>query len=168
MTLEILAADGRLVRRYRAPIAVAPIPEPTSSPLPLYWYRQPQGLSAAPGMHRFTWDVHSSRSAGGGGGGGGGLPIAAVPFNTVPPPSTPWANPGTYTVKLTVNGKSYTQPITVKQDPRVKTPAAHDAEDLPQTKAAYYGAIDAQAAGAGAESARPDRGTDAEGVRCDG
>jgi hypothetical protein len=32
--------------------------------------------------------------------------------------------PGTYTVKLTVDGKSYSQPITVKQDPRVKTPAA--------------------------------------------
>ena len=28
--------------------------------------------------------------------------------------------PGTYTVRLTVDGKSYTQPITVKMDPRVK------------------------------------------------
>src|ERR1043166_4930608 len=33
--------------------------------------------------------------------------------------------PGTYTVKLTVNGKSYTQPLTVRMDPRVKaTPRA--------------------------------------------
>ena len=32
------------------------------------------------------------------------------------------SNPGTFTVKLTVNGKAYTQPIVVKQDPRVKTP----------------------------------------------
>jgi hypothetical protein len=31
--------------------------------------------------------------------------------------------PGEYTVKLTVNGKSYTQPLTVRMDPRVKTPA---------------------------------------------
>jgi hypothetical protein len=30
--------------------------------------------------------------------------------------------PGNYTVKLTVDGKSYTQPLTVKMDPHVKTP----------------------------------------------
>ena len=30
--------------------------------------------------------------------------------------------PGNYSVKLTVNGRSYTQPLTVKMDPRVKTP----------------------------------------------
>jgi hypothetical protein len=28
--------------------------------------------------------------------------------------------PGTYTVKLTVNGKSYTQLLKVKMDPRAK------------------------------------------------
>jgi hypothetical protein len=34
------------------------------------------------------------------------------------------ALPGRYTVKLTVNGKTYSQPLTVKMDPRVKTPLA--------------------------------------------
>ena len=85
-----------------------------------------RGLSAAAGMHRFTWDVHLQPLAGGGGGGrggGGGLPMQAIPFDTAPAPGTPWANPGTSAVKLTVNGKVYAQPITVKQDPRVKTPA---------------------------------------------
>jgi len=33
-----------------------------------------------------------------------------------------WAVPGNYTVKLTVDGKNYTQQLTVKMDPRVKTP----------------------------------------------
>ena len=32
------------------------------------------------------------------------------------------ALPGEYSVKLTVNGKSYTQPLALKMDPRVKTP----------------------------------------------
>ena len=32
--------------------------------------------------------------------------------------------PGEYSVKLTVEGRSYTQPLTVKIDPRVKTPFA--------------------------------------------
>ena len=30
--------------------------------------------------------------------------------------------PGNYTVKLTANGKSSTQPLTIKLDPRIKTP----------------------------------------------
>ena len=30
--------------------------------------------------------------------------------------------PGTYSVRLTVDGKALTQPLTVKMDPRVKTP----------------------------------------------
>ncbi len=32
--------------------------------------------------------------------------------------------PGEYTVRLTVNGHSFTAPLTVKMDPRVKTPLA--------------------------------------------
>ena len=31
--------------------------------------------------------------------------------------------PGTYTAKFTADGKSYTQPLTIKMDPRVKTSA---------------------------------------------
>jgi hypothetical protein len=34
--------------------------------------------------------------------------------------NSPWVAPGVYTVRLTVNGKSQTQPITIKMDPRVK------------------------------------------------
>jgi PKD repeat protein len=69
-------------------------------------------------------------------------------------PSTPWVNPGNYTVKLTVDGKSYTQPITVKQDPRVKTAAMVMQAIYADTKAAYYGAIDAQTAAAQAQGLR--------------
>jgi hypothetical protein len=36
----------------------------------------------------------------------------------------PMVLPGTYTAKLTVNGRSYSQPITVVQDPRVPVSAA--------------------------------------------
>ncbi len=151
VTLEIFerGPSGRLVRRYSSDDPVVPIPDPGTSPLPLYWYRPPHTLSTAAGMHRFTWDVHYQPLAGGGGGRGGGtLPIAAVPFNTVPAPSTPWVAPGSYTVKLTVNGRSYTQPITVKADPRVKTPALVMQHVYTLTKAMYFGAAGAQAAAA--------------------
>ena len=147
VTLEILQQDGRLVRRYSSADPVTPIPDAPSAPVPIYWYRPPQSLSTAAGMHRFIWDVHyQPLPAGGGGGGRGGLPIAAIPYNTAPGPGTPWANPGTYTLKLTVDGKSYTQPITVKQDPRVKTPALAMQQVYSLTKAMYFGAVDAQQA----------------------
>ena len=49
-------------------------------------------------------------------------------------------------VKLTVDGKSYTQPIVVKQDPRVKTPALAMQQVYALTSAMYYGAADARIA----------------------
>jgi photosystem II stability/assembly factor-like uncharacterized protein len=153
VTLEILETGGRVLRRYSSADPVAPLPNPTQATVPLYWFRPPQGLSVAAGMHRFSWDVHL-QPLGAGGGGGGGLPIAAVPFNTVPAATTPWANPGSYTVKLTVDGKSYTQPITVKQDPRVKTPVLVMQNIYDQTRAAYVGAVDAQDAARQAQSLR--------------
>jgi hypothetical protein len=82
------------------------------------------------------------------------LPIQAIPHNTVPAPTTPWVNPGTYTVTLTVNGKSYAQPIVVKQDPRVKAPALAMQHVYALTKALYYGAVDARVAATGLASAR--------------
>jgi hypothetical protein len=103
-------------------------------------------LSTAPGMHRFTWDVHYQPIDGVNRVGGPTLPIAAVGHDTVPAPTTPWVNPGQYTVKLTVNGKSYTQPIVVKQDPRVKTSAFAMQQVYTLSKAAYNGAVAAQQA----------------------
>jgi hypothetical protein len=69
-----------------------------------------------------------------------------VPFNTAAPPNSPWVAPGQYTVKLTVDGKSYTQPLTVKADPRVIAPALALAQQSMLSKALYDGAIEAQAA----------------------
>ena len=45
-----------------------------------------------------------------------------------------------------MNGKTYTQPIVVKPDPRVKTPALAMQQVYSLSKAMYYGALDAQAA----------------------
>ena len=73
-------------------------------------------------MHRFTWDMHYDPIPGAatGGRGGGGGANGAVPHRTYPGINSPWVAPGAYTVRLTVNGKAYTQPITIKLDPRVK------------------------------------------------
>src|SRR6185503_3899109 len=143
VTLEITDADGRLVRQYSSADPIVR-PDPVNGNLPLYWFRPPMVLSTSPGMHRFTLDVHYQPLAGGGG--RGGLPIAAVSYDTVPAPTAPWVSPGTYTVKLTVNGRSYAQPISVKQDPRVKTPALVMQRVYSLTRSAYRGAIDVQKA----------------------
>ena len=48
-------------------------------------------------------------------------PISAIYQNTAPDFTSPWVMPGTYTAKLTVDGKTQTQNFEVVMDPRVKT-----------------------------------------------
>jgi len=84
-------------------------------PFPAYWIARPNVLSAHRGMNRFVWNLRYSSPA--------ALrpefTIAALPGATPALPQGPQVVPGTYTVKLTVNGQSSTQPLTVKMDPRV-------------------------------------------------
>lgn len=151
VTLEIAGADGRVVRRYSSTDDVFK-PDPATITVPPYWFRPLRALPTTAGMHRVTWDLHyqplraADAEPGTGRLGGPTLPIAAIPYNTVPAPTTPWVNPGLYTLKLTVDGKTYSQPITVTQDPRVKTPALAMQQIYTLSKAMYYGALDAQTA----------------------
>jgi hypothetical protein len=143
VTLDVMDAAGRTIRHYSSEDTPAP-PSASTAPVPLYWYRAPQPLAKTPGLHRFTWDMHYQSLQGVGGRGAGGLPIAAVPHDTVPVPIAPWAPPGQYTVKLTVDGKSVTQPLTLKMDPRVKTPPAGLAQQFTLSKQLYDGMQAAQ------------------------
>jgi photosystem II stability/assembly factor-like uncharacterized protein len=118
VTLEIKDSGGKTVRRYSS--ADKPDPIDPMLAIPTYWVRPPQTLSAATGMHRFLWDMHYPNVPGV----EAEYPIAAIPHNTAPQPSGPWAMPGQYTIVLTANGKSHSQPLTIKMDPRVKTPLA--------------------------------------------
>jgi photosystem II stability/assembly factor-like uncharacterized protein len=141
VAIEIYQPDGKLVRRYSSDDPMTPPLDPTDAPLPLYWYRPPQAVSTKAGMHRFMWDVHYQplpQIPGAGAGRGGGLPIAAVPYNTVPAPTTPWVAPGQYAVKLVANGKTYSQSLVVKQDPRVKTPAIAMQQVYALSRSMYY------------------------------
>ncbi len=111
VTIEIVNATGATVARFGTDVPAAPAGGrggggggaggggiPNTSAL---WRPAPEPFPATPGMHRIVWNP----SGGGGGRGGGG---GAVPLT------------GTFTVKLTVNGQTFTQPVTIKPDPRAK------------------------------------------------
>jgi len=122
LTLEIYNAQNQLVRRYSSEDR----PEVTEAELekelnvPTYWVRPTHILAATAGMHRFIWDLRYTPPK--------ALnheyPIAAIVHNTPRLPRGALVLPGRYTVKLTAGGKTYSQPLTVVMDPRVKTPAA--------------------------------------------
>jgi hypothetical protein len=95
---------------------VTPTPEELKAELiPPYWVLRHGPLPTAAGMHRWVWDLRSTTPASP----RYGYPISAVPYRTPLSPQGPLVAPGTYTVKLTVDGKSETAPVTVKMDPRV-------------------------------------------------
>jgi photosystem II stability/assembly factor-like uncharacterized protein len=116
VTLEILDANGKLVRKYASTDAPYATQEELAQQLiPLYWLEMPQVLSGAPGMHRWVWDLHYTTPLAG----RYQYPISAVPHRTPRTPEGPLALPGTYTIRLTANGKSMTSTVIVKADPRV-------------------------------------------------
>jgi photosystem II stability/assembly factor-like uncharacterized protein len=119
VTIEIKNGKGQSVRKYSS--ADAPVKaNPTRLKIPSYWIRPPQPVSTKAGMHRFLWDMHytpvaSIEPA---------FPMSATYRNTAPAATSPWAAPGDYSITLTVNGKTFTQPLAVVMDPRVKASAA--------------------------------------------
>jgi hypothetical protein len=118
VTLEVLDSAGKVLRKFSSADKAEPIT--AFKNVPVYWIRQPKSLSAEAGVHRFVWDLRlpspDSLSH--------GFPISAVPHDTPMEPQGPFVLPGTYTLRLTANGKSQTQPLVVKNDPRLKVSLA--------------------------------------------
>ena len=95
------------------------------------WVQPTQPPSAAAGMHRYALGG-AGRGFGGFGGFGRGSAPAAAPDACTPAAGAPAASgpggggrrgspglqPGEYSVRLTVEGQTYTQPVTIKPDPR--------------------------------------------------
>lgn len=117
VVLEIRNGRGDLLRRYASDDTPSQV-DADSLNVPTYWIRRERVLSARPGMHRWIWDLHAGpldvpdR----------GYPISAIFQDTPAEPIGLFVPPGSYTVRLLVNGKVSTQTLTVKADPRVKTP----------------------------------------------
>ncbi len=82
---------------------------PNTSPL---WRQPSEPFQTGPGMHRVVFNPGGGRGRGGGGFGGGrggrGGRGGGAPAQTT----------GEFTVRMTVNGKTLTQPLTISEDPR--------------------------------------------------
>ena len=119
VTIEIKDGKGQSVRKYSS--ADAPLkPNPKRLKIPSYWIRPPQSVSTKAGMRRFLWDMHYTPVPDV----EPEFPISATYRNTAPEATSPLVAPGDYTVTLTANGKTFSRPLTVAMDPRVKTSAA--------------------------------------------
>jgi hypothetical protein len=108
VTLEILSPAGETVRAYSSEDKPTPV-DPNKLDIPASWVPAPETLSGAAGMHRWYWDFRPPPPANSNQRGG-----AAVFGGRGAPPVLP----GDYTVKLTVGGRSYTQPLRLRPDPR--------------------------------------------------
>ncbi len=104
VVIEILGSGGNTVRRWSSARPSKPV-DPKSVDYTTHWIEQHPVPSDSAGANRFVWDFHEGDSDG------------------------PLVPPGTYTVALSVNGKTESATARVLRDPRI---AATDADLLAQ------------------------------------
>jgi len=115
VTLEILDSLGNSLRKFSSNDQSSKVDD--TQPFPTYWFRPSGPLTKGLGMNRFVWNLRYSaplalRY---------GYSIAAVyGEDAIRVPEGPLALPGIYQVKLTAGGRSYTAPLEIKEDPRVR------------------------------------------------
>ena len=113
VTLEILDEHGALVRKFSSSDPVREVRDVQN--FPTYWLRPPAPPSKHAGHNRFVWDLRYPQPLALHYGYG----IAAFyGADTPQQPEGPLVLPGTYQVRLTVNGHTHTAPLEVKLDPR--------------------------------------------------
>jgi photosystem II stability/assembly factor-like uncharacterized protein len=140
ITLDILDAQGKLViqlkskpedKKKKAAQAAGAPPNPFAETAdaddeddddpdaPDERHKKPE-LTTKPGVNRVTWDLRYE----------GVQKIKRAKVDQGAPEVGPLVNPGTYTLKLKMGGKTQTAELTVRGDPRVKILAADLDEQL--------------------------------------
>jgi photosystem II stability/assembly factor-like uncharacterized protein len=110
IVLQILDLHRKIVQRFSS--RDKPQNPPANLPIAPRWLPKPQQLSEEAGMHRFVWDLRY------------GTPGDGIAEEGGPRWLRPLAMPGTYKVKLTVNGRDFVQPLEVVMDPRSRATIA--------------------------------------------
>ncbi|MGB6875957.1 MAG: hypothetical protein WBD87_07960 [Candidatus Acidiferrales bacterium] len=106
VTLEILDAQGKVIRKYTNE-SQKKDQQPAEGGDE---YQPPVAIPAKAGMNRFVWDLRYETPT----------LIPGQVWDSADTPKGPLALPGTYQVRLTADGQTLTEPLTVKLDPRVK------------------------------------------------
>ena len=117
LTLSFLDARGQLIKSYKSSEAPAPSPKTPADSAGKVEIRQPKPpapnerqLPAEAGSNAFVWDDMRYPD-----------PIALPNSVTHGRARGPLAMPGLYKVRLTADGKEYTQDFEIVKDPRIKT-----------------------------------------------
>ncbi|HEX6463129.1 MAG TPA: hypothetical protein VFZ98_01695, partial [Vicinamibacterales bacterium] len=125
ITVTISDPAGAVIREFSN---VAPPPDTTMPNVPEYWIMPPTVLPTGAGMHRINWDLrYPDPPSLNYGYGGNALDYREYTLNWHAIPGKTYRNtvvgpmvlPGSYTAKLTVDGVTLPQTITVVQDSRI-------------------------------------------------
>jgi photosystem II stability/assembly factor-like uncharacterized protein len=115
--LDILDEKQNLVRSFSSEDAKEQ--KRQARPIADRWFAKPESLETTSGMHRFVWNLASGFD------GKSGAESGEDEFGSI---SGPRVIPGTYQARLTVDGKTSAQSLTVVMDPR--SPATpHDLKE---------------------------------------
>jgi photosystem II stability/assembly factor-like uncharacterized protein len=115
VSLDVLDAAGHVVRRFASGDRPEADPDQIAKQLiPHYWDMPFRSLAVTAGMHRWVWDLHypAPESA------SRGYENGAVAHATPRTPGGPVALPGTYTARLSVDGRTQAATFRVEEDPR--------------------------------------------------
>jgi hypothetical protein len=140
LKLELIDANNVVRACLASDTPIKPVDTETIN-VQAIWEQPAPPPSATAGVHRAALNVRPVRGFGGGGGGrpAGPPPPAdacnpsnAAPAGTAPQPQRRGRGPGglqpgNYTVRMTVDGQTYNQPVNIKPDPR----GVPDAADNP-------------------------------------
>jgi len=119
VTLEILDSSGKSVKKFSSKTVEAQVAAPVSDEEGGFRGSGPSRVPAEADLNRFVWDLRypdAKRFP--------GMILWAGETRG------PRAVPGTYQVKLTVDGKTMTQSFELKPDPRLATPPADFAKQF--------------------------------------
>ena len=94
VTIEFVGPHGAVMRRYSSADKLNVI-DPSTQEIEPRWIPAPVAVNTDPGTHRFVWDFSTHHDGG------------------------PLAPPGTYTVRLSVNGQTFTRNAVIVHDPRL-------------------------------------------------
>jgi hypothetical protein len=139
VAIDILNAEGRSVAQFSSSDPVEDL-DPVTMAYPTYWIRPPQTVSTDPGHHRFVWDMRYASPPGA----RRSHSIAAVLGRTPSGPHGPFAAPGSYTVRLSVDGTIDERALEVRLDPRVEISAADLELQSEYSMLAYDGYLELQ------------------------